>query len=187
MKRRNAAACLLAGLALFALFAGPALATTALAPASVEQLTAHADLALEGRVVSIHSFREGQQIFTEIEVEVLEAVKGRAAGTVTLRLYGGVVDGKRTRVIGAPCIGTGEEVFLFLAANGPRSYDVVNLAEGKFSIVRGAEMRGGGEVRRDLREIAFIDPAMPAIPSTLADLKAAVRVAAKAIAAPRGR
>jgi hypothetical protein len=154
------------------------LATTGAVQLSIEQLTARADLVVEGEVVSIESFEQDQKIFTEVQVRVLDPVKGEAARTVTLRLLGGTVGRQRMTVIGSPCISPGEQLVVFLVPNGPETFDLVNLAEGKFEVV--AEPGQPLAVRRDLSGIAYRDPRVPDIPSTLAGLKAAVRAAAGA-------
>jgi hypothetical protein len=158
----------------------PAAATTGVAPLGVDELTALADLAIEGRVVSIRAREVGRQIFTDIEVEVVDAVKGRPGKVVRLRLYGGVANGRRTTVVGAPCLTAGEEVFLFLKSVGAQAFGVVNLSEGKFAIARGP---AGVMVERDLRGITYLDARRPLLPRTLSELKAAVRAAAGTVGA----
>ncbi|ANM30467.1 hypothetical protein ABI59_14145 [Acidobacteria bacterium Mor1] len=161
-------------LLLFCLFLVPAaMATSALSPLSVDELRDRSDLVVEGTVQSMESVRENDRIFTYIHVDVSDRLKGAAGDAITLKLYGGVHEGIRTRVLGAPCMGSGEEVLLFLKANGVGTFDVVNLAEGKFEIVR-----DGGEpgVRRDLSGIHYLAPGdLTAFPQTLEELRQAVR------------
>lgn len=152
-------------------------ATSSLAPLTPAELTVRADLVVRGTVGEMTSSMENQQIFTRIEVRPSETLKGRAsADTVTLRLYGGVHGRLRTRVIGAPCLSPGEEVVLFLKANGPATFDVVSLAEGKLSVVR--PRVGPPVVRRDLDGISYLDASgLGRFPTSLDGLKAAVRAA----------
>jgi hypothetical protein len=66
-----------------------------------------------------------------------------------------------------------EEVVLFLEADGPGTFGVVNLAEGKFRVVRptGCEPR----VERDLSGIGHLQDAIGSgVPSTLDGLTRAV-------------
>ena len=155
-----------------------ALATTAMAPLTVRELTNRSDLAIHGTVESISSSREGQGIFTEIEVRIQDTLKGRAVSeNVVLKLYGGTYKGVRTRVVGGPCLSTQEEVVLFLISNGPDTYDVVSLAEGKFSVVR--DHSATAKVERELGGIRYIDTTPPVVPETLDTLKAAVRASAR--------
>ena len=146
----------------------------------MERLTGVSDLAVHGTVESIHSERDGDRIYTYVEVRPAEIVKGLALPAVTLRLYGGVYENTRTKVVGGPCMAVGEEVFLFLKANGESTFDVVNLSEGKFRVLRpvGQEAR----VERDLSDIRYVNgtSGVP-VPETLAGLKAAVRAAAEGV------
>ena len=111
--------------------------------------------------------------------EALDApfLKGAEAPRVTLRLYGGTYGNTRTRVIGGPCLNVGEEVVLFLRANGAATFDVTNLAEGKWSVIRVPGQPAG--VERDLGGIQYVlGSGAPDAPQTLDALKAAVRAAA---------
>jgi hypothetical protein len=152
-------------------------ATTARAILAIEELTQRSDLVVHGTVSSMRSSMEDGRIFTTIDVTPTEIVKGAPSTRhVTLKLYGGVFNGMRTMVIGAPCISNGEEIVAFLKANSPSTYDLVNLAEGKFSVIRD----GGSSpaVERDLRGIHYLDPhTIPHIPATLDELLSMVRSA----------
>lgn len=151
-----------------------ALATSALAPSTVAELTKYADLAVQGTVESIRSTMEDQRIFTYIDVRVSETLKGRAESPiVTLKLYGGTHDGLTTIVMGAPCFREREEVVVLLKALGRSTYAVVNLAEGKFSVERNG--KGPPVVRRRLGGIAYRHGPPERDPETLDALKAAVR------------
>jgi hypothetical protein len=156
----------------------PAWATSAVAPATVPQLAERSDLAVHGTVESIRTAKEGEQIFRYITLRVSDTLKGRTIGdAVTLKLYGGTYDGLSTIVLGAPCLSQGDEVVLFLKANGLSTYDVVSLAEGKFEVVRTAS--GPTLVRRDLSGISYEQGPRAPIPASLDELKAAVRSAAR--------
>lgn len=169
----------LAGLAGVHVMPGTTYATSSLGMRSIEELTDRSDLVVRGSVRSIQSFSENSGIFTDIELGVLETLKGSTGEAPTvLRLYGGVFEGKRVVVMGAPCFSTGEDVVVFLIARGAGTYDVVNLAEGKFAVAQRAD--GTLTVRRDLSDIAYLGTATPpAIPETLDDLRAAVLAASR--------
>ncbi len=148
-------------------------ATTALKMQSVEGLTRYADVVAHGKVGVMSSFMENDQIFTQVELEVAELYKGEAAlKKLTLLLYGGTAGGKRTRVIGAPCLSSGEEVVLFLKADSRGSYGVVNLAEGKFGVV--TEKDGTKRVERRLDGIRYLTKSRAVVPETLSGLREAV-------------
>lgn len=155
-------------------------ATTAAERLSLEELTERSDLVVHGTVGSIDfEFVPEKGPFTRVQIELDEVIAGVAATeTVTVRMYGGVYGDRRTAMDGAPCLDTGEEVVLFLVANGPDTFNVVNLAEGKFTVDRSS---GTAEIlERDLSGIVYIDPTFePRIPTTLDALAAVVRDAAK--------
>jgi hypothetical protein len=151
--------------------AASALATTALRPLSVDEMATRADLIVRGQVDRIDSYKDGDKIYTNIDVAIAETWKGEAeTTTVRIRVYGGVADGRRTIVIGAPCWDPGEEAVLFLVGNGPGTFDVLSLAEGKFRLDAGA-------AERDLTGIAFAQPSLEPMPATVDELKDAVTAA----------
>ncbi len=153
------------------------LATSSYEPLRISELTAQADLAVRGTVQTITSSKEHQRIYTHVEVQVSETLKGRTASeSVTLKLYGGAHGGLRIVVDGAPCFRAGEEVVLFLVANGSRTYDVVSLAEGKFEVDRTAP--AVPRVARDLSGIHYLRVSDERFPESLDELQAAVRAAA---------
>lgn len=149
-----------------------AFATTAIRPLSVEELATRADLVVRGSVESINSFRDGDRIYTNIDVRVTETWKGETEPeTVRVRVYGGSADGYRTIVMGAACWGPSEEAVLFLVSNGVDTYDVLSLAEGKF------HLEAEGTLERDLTGIAFAEPSLEAMPTTVTELQSAVTAA----------
>jgi hypothetical protein len=159
-------------LVLIAGMTASAFATTAIRPLSVEELATRADLVVRGSVESIDSFRDGDRIYTNIDVRVTETWKGETEPeTVRVRVYGGSADGYRTIVIGAACWDPSEETVLFLVSNGVDTYDVLSLAEGKFHLA--AE----GTVERDLTGIAFAEPSLEVMPTTVTELQSAVTAA----------
>ncbi|MCC6749765.1 MAG: hypothetical protein IT371_19015 [Deltaproteobacteria bacterium] len=92
--------------------------------------------------------------WTDSVVRVATPLKGRArrGELVTVRQPGGETATLGMHVAGAARFSDGEEVLLFLAADGPR-FVPVGMALGKFEVYRD---RGGVErVRRDLRGVAF--------------------------------
>ncbi|MAF27418.1 MAG: hypothetical protein QF819_08095 [Gemmatimonadota bacterium] len=152
-------------------------ATTALEPLSIGELSGLSDAVVHGTIGAVRCFAERGNIFTELHVTVAGSFKGAPAEAVTLRMLGGQWEGKRTSVIGAPCLSTGDEVVLFLREGPAGTHHVVNLSEGKFEVVRDA---GAPRVQRDLEGIAYVRrrPEL-VIPETLASLESAVRTAVR--------
>jgi hypothetical protein len=94
------------------------------------------------RVISVQSYLRSEQrrIFTDIELEVDETLKGHSQkyDRMKLTMYGGTVDGITTIVVGAPNFTLGERSVLFLletqSAQFGRNFGVVGLSQGKFDI-----------------------------------------------------
>jgi len=89
-----------------------------------------------GRVAATRSYWNATRtkIYTDVTVEVEEALKGGAAGTLTLTQLGGTVDGAHYDVPGSPTFVAGEEALLFVW-RGPSGRAQVNgLSQGKFDI-----------------------------------------------------
>ncbi len=149
-------------------------ATTVAAPVSLDQLTAASELIVHGQVTGIESRRDADHIFTTIELEVADRLKGDAApGPVTIEFYGGIHNGIATLVVGSPSMAVGEEVVMFLKQKRTGVHHVLNLSEGKFQVVRtdGAAPK----VERDLRGIHFGHGHDPQpMPETLDQLKSEI-------------
>jgi len=154
-------------------------ATLSAAQLPVEELARRSDLVVHGDVQRVTSYREGDRIFTLVDIRVREAWKGTPeTGTISVRMYGGVLGGLRTRVLGAPCFSEGEELVAFLGVLDRDAYGVVGFAEGKFEVLHDGD--GRPKVRRDLSETTYLDPTSPAdLSSTLEGLERSVRAASR--------
>jgi len=95
------------------------------------------------RTISVNSYSELDQkrIFTDIQLEVSDKIKGQFQKQAQLKLtfYGGTVNGITTIVVGAPHFSVGEQSLLFLlekqsARTGQNYHVVVGLSQGKFNI-----------------------------------------------------
>ena len=160
--------------------ASVATATTALSRLTLEELTDRSDLVLHGDVGAVEfEWVPEKGVFTRITIAPRDVLKGeRTEDTVTIRMYGGKYGDLQISMDGAPCMQSGEEVVLFLKANGSDTFNVVNLAEGKFSVDTSAPQPQ--VLERDLTGIAYLDPAFePTIPVDLDAFKAAIRRAAR--------
>lgn len=127
-------AALLLGASALAL-ASPVRATSYV-PVADEDLVAQAATVAVVRVISEGpSSRDGRPA-TEYVAEVERTLKGRAAGTVTLRVPGGVAaGGKALKIWGAPRFAPGERALLFLSPNADGTHSVLHLMLGAFHAV----------------------------------------------------
>lgn len=114
---------------------------------NVAQLTALSEHILVGRVISVSDGIENQIPYTEITVEISEALKGTQSGKFTFRQFGlqnprTMPDGRVNLNLtpqGWPKFHQGEDVVLFLykAASMTGLRTTVGLFQGKFDIVGG--------------------------------------------------
>jgi hypothetical protein len=107
-----------------------------MAPMSLDELTARADVVLHGKVLSKTCQRDpAGRIYTEVDLEVAEAWKGAVAGKrFKLVLAGGTLGDRHVGVSGQADYQPGEEIVAFLRLN-PRGEGVtLGLAQGKFQV-----------------------------------------------------
>lgn len=98
-----------------------AMATTIIPPEFTE-LTTRSDYVVRGRVVAsnaeIRIKGTSKKIFTRVEVEVLEVIRGTPPPRLVLECLGGRVGDEELIVGGAPTFVVGEESILFVSRNG---------------------------------------------------------------------
>jgi PKD repeat protein len=114
------------------LLASAASATTIVLPTD-DQLIRKSPVIVEGTVISSMPVLRGQGIWTETKLAVDRTLKGDAAGELTIREVGGEIDGRITRIFGAPVYTPGERVMAFLTPTPRGDYQTIDLFIGKFS------------------------------------------------------
>ena len=139
-----------------------ALATTVVPPTFAE-MADRADLVFVGKAVGSHSewrsVGTSRVIFTLVEFEAQEVLKGTAGKTVTLQFLGGTVGDATLEVAGVPRFNAGDRVLLFVEGNGVQFCPLVGVYHGQFG-VRKDETSGrdivvmhNGKLLRDVAEI----------------------------------
>ena len=139
----------------------PPIDTTLTKGLSLNDMIDRSDLIAIGSCVETRSAWVNRRLVTVATISVAETLKGAEAGTITVALPGGIDANRKFPVAmtfpGAPQIAPGEDVFLFLAADGEGagSHTVTGFSQGKFSIVKDE----GGElfVTRDLTKTMLKD------------------------------
>ena len=121
-------------IALALLLVSPAVAATAVWP-TVEALARSSGAVVRARVVGQTSrwTAGGRRLVTDVEIEVTELLRGHAPDRLLVTVPGGEIDGIGQRVDGAPALGHGEDVILFLARRS-QEWRLVGLALGTFKI-----------------------------------------------------
>jgi hypothetical protein len=105
-------------------------------PLSIAQLTAKAQLVLQGNVTSKTVQRDAEgRIYTRIELQVADVWKGpHKTKTFTLVQSGGTLGEEIATVDGQEEFSIGEEVVVFLALNSRNEGVVIGLSQGKFKV-----------------------------------------------------
>jgi hypothetical protein len=115
---------------------GAGLEATVILPASLGDLVTGARAIVHGHVVAVEPrWAEGRrQIETLVTVRAEEYLKGDLGGEVTFKVPGGQMGPYRRVVVGAPTFREGDEVVLFLNAQGPVVPWISGLNQGVFRV-----------------------------------------------------
>ncbi len=146
------------GVALMALVAIDASATTARL-LSTQDMAHEADVIAVGTAIDVASVWEERTLLTHVTLKVNESLKGEPGATIDIALPGGIDANRRIKIAmtfaGAPQIGLGEEVLVFLKRDEgvATGLTVVGFSQGKFSILTDAD--GRRVVSRDLTGISL--------------------------------
>jgi hypothetical protein len=167
---------------------------TTVIPPTFEEMTDRAEVIFVGKVVSSRSeWRQvGTQraIFTLVQFEKSETLKGEGKPTIALQFLGGTVGDATLQVDGVPKFKVGDRELLFVAKNGAQVSPIIGMFHGKFGVRKDQKsgrdvlVRHNGKELRDVSEIgdgefgtarANLSPAKNAEPLSLDDFKAKIR------------
>jgi len=157
----------------------------------VPELVESSDLIVEARVLSAYPLEERGRIETEFLLEVGRTFEGPDEAYRAVRMPGGVLeDGRGMMLAGMPHITAGEEVLLFLTAEGRTGVRMpVGLSQGKLSLIR--KVDGTKALARDAAGVALVNPDSGAVirgqGSTVLDYAQVVAEIEASLAAKRGR
>lgn len=142
---------------------------TTVIPPTFEEMVDRADLVFVGNAVSSRSewrtVGTNKVIFTLVEFETQEVLKGKADKSVRLQFLGGTVGEVTLDVTGVPKFKAGERVILFVEKNGVQFCPLVGVFHGKFTMHkeeksgRDIVLKHDGKPLRDVAEIATGDGA----------------------------
>jgi hypothetical protein len=109
---------------------------TVVLPLDFRQLTGKATAIVHGRVVTLTSqwAAEGRGIETMVTVQVTSYLKGDFGAQMTFRVPGGKMGRFRAVTVGAPVFREGEEVIVFLGADGPAIPRIVGFNQGVYRV-----------------------------------------------------
>ena len=147
------AAC---GLLLAGLLAATKCSGTTFRRLTLDEMAATADVVVRVRCLSSESRWERGEIWTHMQFELVEIVKGNVPRLLTVRTLGGRIGHLHSVVEGVPAFGVGEEVFLFLGGRRVDSFSVLGWAQGTFRI-RSETVSGHEVVTQDSAGLAVMD------------------------------
>jgi hypothetical protein len=152
-RRRFLWVLFLAGLALLAIVAN----ATTLSRMRFEELVGQATAVARLRCLSVKSFQENGEIWSETLFEVVEQNKGLLTGVVIVRTLGGNVGNLHSQIEGAPTFRPGEEAYVFLWGHEGEPFRVLGWSQGTFRISRDART-GVETVAQDSAAMPIFDP-----------------------------
>ena len=119
---------------LFALSAP--LSATVLIPAEFREIVSGSQIIVHGRVSDIRTeWTTGRRrIESVVTLEASSFYRGTASRTVTFRVPGGQIGRYKSVTVGAPEFRRGDEVVLFLKAQGPAVPQVFGMNQGVFRV-----------------------------------------------------
>lgn len=121
-------------LALVLAFCGLPLQGATLERLSLSDMAVKSTIVVRGKVLSSSSEFSGNLIFTHYQIQVTESLKGRASGVIDVAVPGGVANGIRQAVSGAPEFRPGDDYVFFLWTSRAGITQVVGLTQGLFRI-----------------------------------------------------
>jgi hypothetical protein len=170
---------LLTGLALTLGVMAPTWATT-LEQLTLDEMAQKSTAIVRARVTGSHSGTRGASIYTYFELQVIETWKSAGQKTTEVAVPGGVADGIRQSVTGAPELKPGQEYVLFLWTSRSGLTQVIGLSQGLFQLSE--EGSGKAVAKRPASSELMVDQSgLPvddrAVSMPLQDLRTQVRQA----------
>ncbi|WNG59343.1 hypothetical protein F0U59_34960 [Archangium gephyra] len=176
----------------FVLLLSQAASATTMLRADLPELAQTSDAIVHGTVRRVESrwSGDGRKIITDVEIQVTEALKGQAGGTVLVSQPGGRVGDIGQRVSGLATFTPGEEVVVFLEQHGKRAFRVSGMVQGKYQVQRSEDGKSAMAVPEPIGDVLLLDrdSRQPTTSSqrsmSLPELKAAIRTALEQKQAP---
>lgn len=125
---------------------------------SLEEMVHGSARILRGNVANVRSVLDEKngRIYTYVDLEVTEVLKGEKVATAVLKEAGGTVGGISQEIIGAPHFATGEDIVVFLEpSNESNMWLVRSLSAGKVTLLKSA--KGELRAKRQFEGLAFFD------------------------------
>jgi hypothetical protein len=121
-------------LAFVLVFCGFPLQSATLERLTFSDMALKSTLVVRGKVLSSYGAFSGGLIFTHYQVKVSETLKGHAAGVIDVAVPGGVANGIRQPVSGAPEFQPGDDYVFFLWTGKAGVTQIIGLTQGLFEV-----------------------------------------------------
>jgi hypothetical protein len=158
----------------------PTWATT-LEQLTIDEMAQQSTAIVRARVTGSHAGRRGTNIYTYFQLQVLETWKSSGQSSAEVAVPGGVVEGIRQSVSGAPELKPGQEYVMFLWTSRSGLTQVIGLSQGLFKLSEESSAGGPGVAvvqRPAASELMFNRSGLPvddhAVSMQLQDLRARV-------------
>jgi hypothetical protein len=111
---------------------------TTVIPPSFNELVNEAEIIFQGTVTKVNPqwVGEGAQrhIVTYVTFKVEESLKGNPGKEITLRMFGGTVDGQTMKASDAATFNVGDRDVLFVEHNGTQFIPLVGIMHGRYRV-----------------------------------------------------
>jgi hypothetical protein len=158
----------------------PGALATSLEQLTLDEMAQKSTAIVRARVTGSHSGIHAANIYTYFELQVIETWKSAGQKTTEVAIPGGVADGIRQSVTGAPELKPGQEYVLFLWTSRSGLTQVIGLSQGLFQLSE--EGSGKAVAKRPASSELMVDRSgLPvddrAVSMPLQDLRTQVRQA----------
>ncbi|SRR5581483_686694 len=114
------------------------LSATTLERLTLEEMSQRSTAVVRARIVGAHAAYRETDIYTYVQLQVLETWKSPGHPVVEVAVPGGAVNGVRQIAAGAPELKVGQEYVLFLWTSRSGLTQVIGLSQGVFKISQDA-------------------------------------------------
>lgn len=109
---------------------GATAAATVFVPTEFREVVADSGLIVRGHLTDVRAMSSGASVETVGTIAVENVLKGQVDGFVSIRVPGGVMNGRRFVMVGAPDLRVGEEAMFFLKRGADGAWRPVGLSMG---------------------------------------------------------
>jgi hypothetical protein len=151
---------------------------TTLQKLSVDEMARQSTMIVRAKVVSSSGVLRGQDIYTFYQLQVLEGWKAAGVHELKVAVPGGVANGLRQSVAGAPSLEVGAEYVMFLWTSRSGLTQLIGLSQGLFDVKQNAA--GNAVVARPAADEMMLDKSGRVVRDEsvlmpLADLRAEIK------------